>query len=410
MVAAPRSGGGQLFRPQLPTVFSGIDLLKLDRAEKDKLRSNGFTTTSGVCDSSSDATSLGSVSTGFLTDSITSPETESEWVRQVSQACSAATSTAMYAESGQTLMFLDWDDTLFPTTELFDRWRLTRRTRLTREMDARLEKWRDAVYDYLSMACSLSDRCVIVTNSRRPWVDECIEKFAPDLAPLFKRPNGPRVVYADEAMREARRRKWGNLDGCVAGLAGCLQFLFEELEDQLPMLSEDRVRQLTDAKHVAMRHEATEFYSRYPGQTWKNVISLGDMTYEHDAVLELSRFRTRSRATPRWFRRRRQRVEQLRTKALLLPEEPTLDELTVRLQFLRLLLPAYVRFDGSINLNFRTAKNPLAAMAQALNMPRLLELSIPHHIWGGRSQPHDDSVTEEALDAVSMMVHESFFH
>lgn len=38
-----------------------------------------------------------------------------------------ADSLANWADASQTLVFLDWDDTLFPTTELFDNWGLSKK-------------------------------------------------------------------------------------------------------------------------------------------------------------------------------------------------------------------------------------------------------------------------------------------
>ena len=45
------------------------------------------------------------------------------------------------------------------------------------------------------------------------------------------------------------------------------------------MTAEERQEQLTLAKYCAMKAEATAFYSR-PGQSWKNIMSFGDMPYE----------------------------------------------------------------------------------------------------------------------------------
>merc|ERR1719150_1778035 len=44
---------------------------------------------------------------------------------------------------------------------------------------------------------------------------------------------------------------------------------------------------LTETKVRAMRAAVTEFYSRYPGQSWKNIISIGDALYEHTAIRQV---------------------------------------------------------------------------------------------------------------------------
>lgn len=45
----------------------------------------------------------------------------------------------------------------------------------------------------------------------------------------------------------------------------------------LEKVTEDEVREeCTLAKYNAMKQEATAFYARYPGQSWKNIVSIGD--------------------------------------------------------------------------------------------------------------------------------------
>jgi hypothetical protein len=112
-------------------------------------------------------------------------------------------SQARYGDPDQTLIFMDWDDTLFPTTELFDRWQVPSKphlwdeVQLAAEQDAALEVWRAALYEHLCTATSLSKRVVIVTNSHRPWVSECASRFCPNILPLLE---DIKVVYAREHM------------------------------------------------------------------------------------------------------------------------------------------------------------------------------------------------------------------
>ena len=53
------------------------------------------------------------------------------WHRQLSpcSVLSAASSGRLYAEPAQTLIFLDWDDTIFPCTEIFQKRNYSRKTR-----------------------------------------------------------------------------------------------------------------------------------------------------------------------------------------------------------------------------------------------------------------------------------------
>jgi len=299
--------------------------------------------------------------------------------------CSVATSGWQFAEPTQTLIFLDWDDTLFPCTELFERWCLPRRQppfgveeTFPEALERDLAKWRTAVHEYLSIVCALSDRCVIVTNSTSPWVEACVSRFAPSLLPFFVGggPQQVRVVYAGDLLRRAKIRAATNGSNrvpfgiaccCACGPARWRETVMESLRP-IPTLRERRT-QLTQAKLSSMRQEAVLFYSRYPGQTWKNIISLGDMKYERDAVQELSSSRMAAPLAPA--------RERLRTKALVLPSAPTLNELTLWLRFFRLLLPTLVRFDGDVDLDLCKAQEPLQLLAKAFEVPALGSVHFP---------------------------------
>lgn len=383
------------FRPSLSRIASGT-ILHDEAAVPDDESSDGSTVAGssseaqvfdGPCDRSpgggiddlSVPLLLGSCSVGGARASM--PSRRRSWERSsflnagiqdmvASPQHSVASSGWMFAEPTQALVFLDWDDTLFPTTDLFERWGLPRRPpKGVREEDAyqeelrrEMKKWQSAVQEYLEMACLLTDRCVIVTNSVRPWVETCVERFAPNLLPLFNGTlKGPRVVYAGESLQQARAAK--------APSSCCCPIWWQTVVTALkPMASlEERRQELTEAKLAAMRREAIGFYSRYPGQTWKNIISLGDMKYERDAVVELSAARATS-STSR---------ERLRTKAFVLPSAPSISELTVWLRIFKLLLPALVRYDGDIDADLYDAEDPMHVIGQALNLPELGHIVVP---------------------------------
>ncbi|CAE8600173.1 unnamed protein product, partial [Polarella glacialis] len=103
-----------------------------------------------------------------------------------------------------------------------------------------------------------------------------------------------------------------------------------------------------------------------------NIISVGDMLYEHNAVFELARLRRVERGSR----------EQLRVKSLLLPDAPLISELTLHMCFSKLMLPVYVRFDGDLDLNLQDSADPLLLISQALNLPEVMETRFPRHAWG----------------------------
>jgi len=156
------------------------------------------------------------------------------------------------------------------------------------------------------------------------------------LAELFSNPErAPRVVYARECVKPSRREQGSRLN--VA---------------QTPPSDEELTEEMTKAKYAAMKQEAKRFYSQYPGQSWKNILSCGDMKYEHFAVQELS------------FKRVPIGKERLRTKSQLVPVEPTVSELALRLRFCKLMLPAYIFYDGDFEVDLQSAPVPLTAVAE----------------------------------------------
>jgi len=301
-------------------------------------------------------------------------------------------SDGFFADPSQTLLFLDWDDTLFPTTEIFDRWGLpygkdtptSAGRALTSEEDASLATWRDALYEYLSAACRVSERCVILTNTRRPWVEDCIDRFAPNLKPLFASDKGIRVVYARESFASdplARRKFWIGAAGRCSALPG------QTLEEQSEVSR--------SWKTVAMRKEAQKFYSKHKRQTWKNMISVSGSEHEHAAVQEVS------------FRRNGPTHENLRTKAFRLASARCISRLTEDLKDLAQTLPMLVAHNDDIDLHLSAEVQTRVALALALDIPELepvppeleslsplsgIKESSPIHVW---QTLHDSESDEE---------------
>lgn len=149
--------------------------------------------------------------------------------------------------------------------------------------------------------------------------------------------------------------------------------------------TEEKRKELTEAKLLVMRLEAQKFYSQYPGQTWKNVISIGDMKYERDALRAVTATRVSAQAR-----------ERLRTKTLVLPNVPTLSVMTLWLRIFRLLLPALVQFDGDVDVDLSHKKGPIRTIATALNMPHLASVAFPQlELEGVASGISNSSLEEE---------------
>lgn len=297
-----------------------------------------------------------------------------------SPTATVADSMYRFAEPSQSLIFLDWDDTLFPTSDLFDNWGLPARTEqwdrvvLTAEQTLSLERWREVLSIYLRTACALSDRCVVVTNAKRGWVESCVARFAPNLQMQFSAANGPRVIYAREDWKTQQRLHPGSPRGNPA-----------KFSNESPT-QEEICEELTKAKFIAMRREAKEFYAQYPDQTWKNILSVGDAKYEHDAAQDLA------------FRRKSPEGERLRLKAVITPASPSINDLTYRLRLATLLFRAYVHFDGDLDLDMNTPER-LQAIADALEMPELRSVIRPMPI-----REEDEDELEDEFDEVAIIV------
>ncbi|CAE8652424.1 unnamed protein product [Polarella glacialis] len=81
---------------------------------------------------------------------------------------------------------------------------------LTPEQISFLKDWQLALFQYLATASTLSSHVVIVTNSRRPRVETCVSKFAPNCKKLFANTGSAgsiKVVYAREVLHRMRRKR-----------------------------------------------------------------------------------------------------------------------------------------------------------------------------------------------------------
>eukprot|EP00931_Biecheleriopsis_adriatica_P075173 TRINITY_DN490_c0_g1_i1.p1 TRINITY_DN490_c0_g1~~TRINITY_DN490_c0_g1_i1.p1 ORF type:complete len:460 (+),score=102.64 TRINITY_DN490_c0_g1_i1:74-1453(+) len=295
----------------------------------------------------------------------------------------------LFNEPDQTLLFLDWDDTLFPTTELLDVWRVKVQniqqgnwrppplSKLTEERQQHLTSWQGAVQRFLTAACETA-RCVILTNARPGWVDTCIEQFAPNLKSIFSDPEGPKVVYALDVLASLKMKKKIRSSSPTP-----IQYTLVH--------SEKSEEELMSGKFESMRREAKAFYSRYRGQSWKNIISMGDQAYEQDALQELG------------MRRRAPAPERLRIKTVLLPDRPAMSELALRIDALRILLPRCVEFDGDFNIDLKHAADPNEELSESLNLPSLRRMRLPSHCWGKGPPPANDSVNEVLVELAACL-------
>lgn len=264
--------------------------------------------------------------------------------------------TPEFSRRDQTIIFFDWDDTLFATHEITTRWGhvLERPQPLPFEQREAMREWETALLGQLEEAARLALRCVILSNSIRPWVHCCIEEYAPRVSMLLKTKRETYdIIYAGERLPAELKNSRGHTTA----------------------------EELTSAKYLAMKATISQFYSQYENQTWKNIINFGDMPYEHDAltILKLNRIPPSNKR------------EQMRIKNLMLPSKPSLAELTLRLRVCMVMLPAICKVDHDLMLDLRSCSDPSVEIAGALNVGDIsVARSVFNRAFGARAFGAED--------------------
>jgi len=211
-----------------------------------------------------------------------------------------------YATASQTIIIFDWDDTLCPSTCMRPQAQFDRlgnlRCKLGAETTNELKLLSERVVPLLRAAQQLG-KVVMVTNAKSPWVDISCQSFLPALQGLLK--DIP-IIYALELIKA---------QGC------------ETFEGSL----------LQESKARAMREAVSSFYSRYPGQSWKNIVSIGDAYFEHQAIRQVVG--------------EKKQEKPCRTKTIKLLESPTIAGMVVQLSILLSWLPQIIKADADVDID-----------------------------------------------------------
>jgi len=270
-------------------------------------------------------------------------------------ASTARNSQTTFADKEQTVIILDWDDTLFPSTYVRSD------MRMTLGLPLREQKLSDPVKkqvshslaecaaraDRLLRLCASYGKVVIVTLARAGWVTDCCRCFYPAVGELLKQLD-VKIVYAQEGVKvDQKKVRAMNVKQCEM-FWGAI-------------------------KGRAIGEEIKSFYSQYEGQSWKNIISIGDSNFEKIGTMN---------ATADYMRENGIEVPgdlayagaadstvvafqpseaatvvvndhtfHVRTKVAKTLDEPTVDELQVGLELMHEWLPMMVKHDGGFSLN-----------------------------------------------------------
>lgn len=258
-----------------------------------------------------------------------------------------------FAERSQTAIIFDWDDTLFPTSYLRDevriRFSVPLHEQFPQELATQIAKQLAECECRAANLLTKAHQCghvAIVTLANDNWVAWCCRQWFPRVGELLTQLNIA-VVYANEFVspghwmenlgNEAMEKFWGA------------------------------------AKGRAMASILDSFYSQYQGQSWKNVLSVGDSQYEMYGLLAAGKsYLTRkyiSEASSVWSANRQdvwQRVEEghvmnMRAKCCKLLDLPSIEELTVELQSLEQWLGPMVKLDGGFHLELESIDSEASA-------------------------------------------------
>eukprot|EP00811_Abedinium_folium_P037177 NODE_9817_length_1397_cov_6.000000.p1 GENE.NODE_9817_length_1397_cov_6.000000~~NODE_9817_length_1397_cov_6.000000.p1 ORF type:complete len:354 (+),score=57.12 NODE_9817_length_1397_cov_6.000000:80-1141(+) len=233
-------------------------------------------------------------------------------------------SSDTWAELSETIVLLDFDDTIFPTTWLCTNYRAEGQSLagsqdpvIHAEVAKYIEPMIDLVFQFI-VTCKSIGTVIIVTNAVPGWVNTIIKRYMPTLLSEF---DEMRVVYARQVFADARK-----------------------------------VRRMPETtmhwKVEAMQLVLAEHYGH---KSWKNIISLGDGPDEYHALRAVAE-KHRNPLSSNTGKRR-----PLRVKAVRFCQSPTLYELALEVELMMQGLPALVMCDGScvINLKLNLAGTPL---------------------------------------------------
>jgi len=171
---------------------------------------------------------------------------------------------------------------------------------LSEDLQQELEALAQASQALLEHALELSARVVVVTNASDGWIEASCEAWLPGLRPIL-----------EKVERTSARSRW----------------------------EPTGVESPTGWKAREFKTVIDCFYSRYENQTWKNIVTIGDAPYEHEALR-----RVVDDAPQRLVRKCRSKSVYFRTK-------PSISELTYQLNVVKQTLKTVVQSGHNLELH-----------------------------------------------------------
>lgn len=233
--------------------------------------------------------------------------------RQVStkscDTCVTMSHIDSWSEPNETLILFDFDDTLYPTTQVCDQ------PEYEHGEDLDWGSHEAAVSRLLQVAASIGE-VQILTMATNSWVEEKIVEVMPALWNRILELQIPIVSARDNVSPRSMR------EAC------------SDTRDPSQFL-----------KKRAMKQVIRKFYckdGKRGGRSWKNVVSIGDSEAEQLALQDIVFQHVQRDRKGTW--------KECRCKTLLLLPHPKLAELTAEIKFVEHLLPAFVQYDGDLHM------------------------------------------------------------
>lgn len=236
----------------------------------------------------------------------------------------------------QTVIIFDWDDTLFPTTYVRDDLGLCLSKPLRdqeiepaqkKQIAKNLERCSSHVLHLLTHACRCG-KVALVTLAKRGWVLNSCRHFYPAVGEMIEQLDVP-IIYAQDGQ---------NVDHAKIRAGP----------------SEDADRYWSTLKGKAIGAQVKRFYSQYQGQSWKNVLSIGDSDFERvgtqSAIEEYLRQAGVLEAGDGAASEVNGHVYRVRTKTFKMVDQPTIEELTAQVEMIRRWLEPMVKLDRGFDV------------------------------------------------------------
>jgi len=263
-------------------------------------------------------------------------------LRESIDSCVSTASQAEWFKPEQTLIIYDWDDTLCPSTWLREnRISFFKPTPPEPCFQKPLRELQAKVIQLLTDSLKLG-KVVIVTNAMDPWVETSCKNFLPDAWPLVSQiPTVyARSIYETQHCDPVRSGARASNTAGKQARPGALPGLYTANgQNKLDSLGPRRPMEIDPLawKEVAFKLELRSFYSRYKNQSWKNVLSIGDATFERDAVR-------------RAVVQRPCTTKKCRTKTVKLLDDPDILELSQQVTLVTNIVSVAVQHDADLEI------------------------------------------------------------